>query len=438
MAFRCCSIPVVLALLIITGCATTYPDPEPRPTPVPAAVVAEPNCSPAQFFPENPTLHFCLRYAETNNPGIAAAFARWKAAEQKITQATALPDPTVGYKYRFNPRGDNERQMIEAEQMLPWFGKLDLQGEAAAAAAKVERARYEAARVKLFSDLKSAWSEYYFVGKSVESVKENIKLMKGFEEIALARYQTSKGTQQDVIRAQIELATLENQLRSLQDLRKPAAAKVNAMMNRPVEAELGWPKELARDDIKFDDAELGRLLRDNWDIVAAQSEIARSRSDISLARKGYNPDVTVGMEYSDRTAMGDEPGKDAYTGKVSVNLPIWRQRLEAGVDEAWARHLAAVADKREMTNTLGADLKMAAYSYRDAKRRVALYKDVLVPRQTESIEALMRSYQAGSATFLEFIDAQRTLLEFRLSYHRALADEATSLARIEMLIGKEM
>jgi outer membrane protein, heavy metal efflux system len=429
---------MMAAMLAFAGCSTSEPAGETTISRISDTVTAEPNVPAQPPFPENPSLQFCLSYAEMNNPGVAAALARWKAAQDKVPQATALPDPTVGYKYRFNPRGDNERQMIEAEQMLPWFGKLDLQGEAAASAATVEQHKYEASRLRLFNDLKAAWYEYYYLGKSIESVKENTRLVKGFEEIALARYQTSKASQQDVIRAQIELATLENQLRSLQDLRKPSAAKVNAIMNRPADASLGWPKELAASDVRFEDTDLESHLRDNADLMAAQAEIMRSRSDIYLARKNYNPDLAVGVEYSDRTAMQDDPGKDAWTGKVSVNLPIWRQRLSAGVDEARERHNAAIADRRDMANSLSADLKMAAWNFRDAGRRIKLYHDVLLPKQEKSIAALTRSYQAGTATFLDLIDAQRMLLEFRLSYHRALADRAASLARIEMLIGKEM
>lgn len=433
-----CTTLILLATIAMAGCSSPDPDPEPRPSRPAFPVMEETDAAPLAEFPEKPTLQFALGYAEKNNPALAAAFARWRAAKEKVTQATSLPDPTMGYKYRFNPRGDNERQMVEAEQTLPWFGKLDLQGEAAAAAAEVERRKYEAVRLKVFSDLKTAWAEYYYIGKSIESIKDNVKLMKSFEEIATVRYQTSKVTQQDLIRAQVELARLQNQLKSLNDLRGPSAAKINAILNRPADAEIGWPKELTRQDLRFDDSQLDDFLRDNWDLLAAQSEISRSSREIALARKGYSPDLAVGVEYSDRIAMDNDPGKDAWTGKVSVNIPIWRQRLSAGVDEAYARHLAAVADRRDLANSLSADLKMAAYNYRDARRRIALYRDTLIPKENESIQALLRSYQAGTATYLEFIDAQRTLLEFRLSLQRAIADEATSLAKIEMLIGKEM
>ena len=48
------------------------------------------------------------------------------------------------------------------------------------------------------------------------------------------------------------------------------------------------------------------------------------------------------------------------------------------------------------------------------------------------------AFTAGEASFLDLIDAQRTLLEFQLSYERALADQSTRLAQLEALVGVEL
>jgi outer membrane protein TolC len=141
---------------------------------------------------------------------------------------------------------------------------------------------------------------------------------------------------------------------------------------------------------------------------------------------------------ADAEGMDDVPQQDVYGASVMINLPIWRDKLQASLDESHAHYRAAVAQKKEETNTLLSELKMATYAYRDGERRIALYRDVLIPKETEAIRALERSYQAGSGTFLALIEAQRTLLEFRLSYHRALADRMIGLARIEMIIGTEL
>jgi cobalt-zinc-cadmium efflux system outer membrane protein len=437
MTYRLFLMPIALSLLLAGVCLSYDQSLELQTLNEAAAAPYDPNRVQGPPFPENPTLQDCLWYALRNNPSLVAIHADWEAAKKKIAQAKSLPDPRLGYSYRFAPRGDNMRRAIELEQMLPWFGRLDLQGQAASAAADVVGNKCQVDRLKLFNDIKAAWYEYYFLGKSIESVTENITLVKSFEEIAMVRYQTSKASQQDVIRAQIERATLENQLRSLQDLQSPAAAKVNAVMGRPSDAPLAWPQDVADEGTTMDNAELQKMLvQENPELLAAQGQINQSRKEIDIADKGYYPDITVGVEYADWMGTRDMDQRDAYTGKISINLPIWRGRISAGVDEMRQRHRATVAMKQDIFNSLSAELKMAAYSHRDAQRKVKLYNDSLIPKQKEAIAALQRSYQAGSASFLELIDAQRTLLEFEISYHRALADRAISLARIEMLTGR--
>jgi outer membrane protein TolC len=437
MAYRLYWMPIAFSLLLVGVCFSYDQSLELQALNDASVGPYDPNRVQGPSLAEHPTIQDCLWYALRNNPSLVAAHSDWEAAKKKIIQARSLPDPTLGYKYRFNPRATNERQMFEVEQMFPWFGKLDLQGQAASAAADVMGNKCQVVRLKLFNDIKAVWYEYYFLGKSIESVTENIKLVKSFEEIAITRYQTSKASQQDVIRVQIELANLENQLNSLEDLRGPAAAKVNAVMGRPGDAPLAWPEAVDDESTAMDNAELQKMLvQDNPELLAAQAQINQSRKEIDLADKDYYPSIAVGVEYADMFATRNSSGQDAYTGKISVNVPIWRGRISAGVDEMRQRHRSTVAMKQDILNSLSAELKMAAYSHRDSKRKVALYHDLLIPKQKEAIAALQRSYQAGSVSFLELIDAQRMLLEFEISYHRALADRAISFARIEMLTGR--
>ena len=72
---------------------------------------------------------------------------------------------------------------------------------------------------------------------------------------------------------------------------------------------------------------------------------------------------------------------------------------------------------------------------RDARRRIALYGDTLVPKGRESVQGSQFAYQSGEATFLDLIDAERVLIEFQLSAVRARADLAHAQASIEHLTG---
>jgi outer membrane protein TolC len=83
-------------------------------------------------------------------------------------------------------------------------------------------------------------------------------------------------------------------------------------------------------------------------------------------------------------------------------------------------------------------LKLASYRFRDAKRKIDLYGDALLPKARESLKVTESDFRTATGNFTDLIDAQRILLEFALAYERALADCAQNLARLEMLVGREI
>jgi outer membrane protein TolC len=125
-------------------------------------------------------------------------------------------------------------------------------------------------------------------------------------------------------------------------------------------------------------------------------------------------------------------------GMISVTLPIWREKYAAGVREAQLRHEAALKMRGDRENMLAADLKMAAFGLRDATRKIALYRDTLLPKARESLQSVEAAFRTGSANFVDLVDARRTLLEFQLMYERSLVDHAVRLAEIEMLVGRPL
>ena len=250
-------------------------------------------------------------------------------------------------------------------------------------------------------------------------------------------------THSGLIRAQVELGKLDDHLRSVKDLREPIVARLNAALNRDPEAHLPWPEAIEDIDISATDEELlAWLANANPEILALDFEAGRWAQEVKLAKKKFFPDVTLGLGYIDTAGstggrQPDDDGKDPIIAMVSVNIPIWRDKLSAGVREANHRRLAAVHRKLDATNTLSAKLKLAAYRFRDANRKIDLYRDALLPKGRESLKATDASFRAGKASFTDLIDAQRILLEFELAFERALANKAQQLAVLESLTARE-
>jgi len=395
-------------------------------------------------LPERPSLLDYLTYAALHNPGLEAAFDRWKAALEQVPQVKALPDPRLTYRYfirEVETRVGPQEQGFALAQTFPWFGKLKLRGDAAWEASEAARMRYETTKLRLFYRVSEAFYEYYFLGRSIAVVREQRDFMKYLEAVLRVRYKAAAAAHANVIRAQVELGKLDDRLRALVALREPVIAGLNAALNRPVEADLPWPDSIDEQGLAATDEEIIAWLEvANPELRELEHEVARQDYGVRLARRDYYPDVTLGLDYVDTgpaVMAAPDSSKDPVVAMISVNLPIWRQKLEAGVRQAEARKRAVAGARAERLNSLTSAVKMVLYRFRDAERKIDLYRDTLLPKGRQSLIASEAAFRAGTASFLDVVDAVRVLLEFELSYERALADLAQRLAELEMLVGKE-
>ena len=96
---------------------------------------------------------------------------------------------------------------------------------------------------------------------------------------------------------------------------------------------------------------------------------------------------------------------------------------------------AATHERDGMRNRLRTELSLAVFEYRDAERRIELYRNSLVPKAETALAVAQQAYAEGRADFAAWVDAQRTLLEFRLMAERAMADREIALADIGCCIG---
>lgn len=284
---------------------------------------------PAEGFTDEATLDHYLAYAAIHNPGLEAAFDHWKAALERVPQARSLPDPRFNYRYfieNVETRVGPQRQNLGLSQMFPWFGKLKLRGGVALEAARAAQAQYEAEKLKLFYKVKKTYYEYYYLARAIAVVRENLELVKYLEEVARTRFKAAETGHPDVIKAQIELGKLDNQLRTLQDLRGPMAARLNALLNRRTQAPLPWPTQIVEEPIATNDEQFFDWLgKNNPELTALQHQMAQQRESIRLAHKDYYPDLTVGVAYVDTdsaVAPGvPDSGNDPVSVGISINLP---------------------------------------------------------------------------------------------------------------------
>jgi len=400
----------------------------------PRSVAAAEVPGPAAFDESTPLADY-VGYALEHNPRLAAALADWHAALERVPQARTLPDPLLSYQ--LEAMAERQQHQVMVSQGLPWSGKLDLRAEVAQAEAEAARERYEAEKWAVVREVHDAYAEYYYLARAIAVVRENRDLLKYLESVVRTRYAASAAGHPDVIRAQVELGKLDDDLRALEDSRWAWAARLNAALGRAADAALPRPRALAEEPIEASEGRLLEMLREGSpDLAALDAEIVREERAIRLAEKDYWPDLMVGAGYMREQMNGG--GEDGVMAMVGATLPIWRGKYAAGVREAERRHDAAVGRRADRENVLAAQLADAAYRLRDARRKIDLYRDTLLPKARESLKATEAAFRAGRASFTDLVDAERVLLDFQLSYERALASHVERLAELEMLIGRAL
>ncbi len=395
-------------------------------------------------FEDGVTLRDYLAYAALNNAGLKAAFNRWKAALERVTQVKSLPDPRFNYTYfieEVETRVGPQKQKFGVSQMFPWFGKLQLQGDAAAEAAAAAQQVYEKTKLALFYRVTVAYHEYWYLAQAIAVTSEHIRLVTNLEGVARARFKAGTAAHSAVVQAQVELGKLDDKLRTLESLREPIVAKLNAALNHDMRIPLPWPRSLPEFTTTFTDEEAKLwLVENNPDLRRLEHLVGKEEAGIKLARKNYYPDVSLGVDYI-QTDEAINPGladsgEDPVMAMVSINVPIWYGKYRAAEREARLRKEAAEESRLDIGKRLEADLALALYQFRDAERKIDLYADTLVPKAEQSLQVTQQGFEAGSTGFIALLDAERLLLEFELAGRRAQADRGQRLAEVEALIGR--
>jgi outer membrane protein TolC len=385
-----------------------------------------------------------LREAEANNPSLEAAYYRWQAAREEVPQVTSLNDPRLTFMEYLNnnveTRAGAQDFQLGVMQEIPYPGKLSLKGRMAQEQARALEREFETQRLEVRREVKDAFYEYYYLAQAIRITRENLELLKHFERVANARYEVARAGNQDVIKAQVELGQLENDLRALEDFRLPVAARLNAALNRPSQTPFLDPGDIDLSRIQLEtESVLEKAFANNPDLQAWDARIQKERAEVELARKQYYPDFSFGLNWINTNSRieADVPdeGADVLMGSVSMNLPIYRRKLEAGVREAEHGVREAQREREAAGNRLAVELQTALYELRNAERQIDLYSNVLIPKAQQSVEVTQSAYSTETSGFLDLIDSERVLLDFQKNYYRSVADFGQALATLESKVG---
>lgn len=379
--------------------------------------------------------------ALARNPEIQAARKQWEASTNRIAQAQSLDDPTLSVQLWNFPQTFNVTQTQNAifgvSQTFPFPGKLALKGEVASRSADMTEQALRAKERDLIARLKQAYYDLFFAHKAIQIHHEQIDLLKQLFEIATAKFRTGRGTQVDVLKAQVELSSLYQRLPVLEQQRETAQAKLNTLLDRDPRFPLGPPQEPREGRFEKDLEDLYPMaVNARPELKAAELSIQRNEQSRALAQRQYYPDVSVAFQ-----RFQNFNANDGFGAVVSVNVPFafWtKPKYDARVREAGAAVAAARADLHTAENLTRFQIRDLLAKVRASWEVAVLYRTTVLPQAEQGVEAARAGYRTGRTSFLDLIDADRALREFQLAYWRALVDRESRVADLEQVVGTEL
>ncbi len=389
-----------------------------------------------------------IEEALDRNPGVRESFLRYQAGLQRIPQVTSLPDPMLGVtQFARTPetRVGPQTTVLSLSQKFPWFGKLSDQGKLAAKDAEVLSELHQAHRAEVIQQVKLAYYDLAYIDRAIVITNEDEQLLGHYETLAQARYSQGVGLQQAVIKLQAEITRDRNRLQVLKRQRVDSEAALNTVRDQPAGTPVAPIERLSPLDVEIDLDALYAVGRDaRPEVKAAFLEIEKHEKRIHLAERQYWPDLTLGASWGNVNGRHDQAGrlsppadngKDVYSVVVGVNLPIFRRKYDAGVQEATETFGAAREAYRDVVNEVGLSVRSVGFRIQTIEEQLALFEKALLPQAEQALQSTETAYAGGTTGVLDLLDGERTLLEVRLGLARLETDYLKALADMERAIG---
>lgn len=307
---------------------------------------------------------------------------------------------------------------LSASWEVDIFGKL-LNGKRGAEAAYQQTKDFEqAVRSQIIGGVANCYyaistlkSQINLNKATAEIWRRNVEVMKQYKEAGMTNEAAVVQAQANYISILASITDLEV---SLDEAYNTLSLLMNEMPHEwaiPADAHLDVP-EIARDGVAM------RELAARPDVHAAEMKLAAAYYTTNSARAAFYPGLTITANYGFTNSLGTiirNPGEWFANLAGSLVAPLFsRGQNIARLEAAKAQQQQALNDFEYTLLNASAEIS-DALTVIDKNRQKAVYLDEQVANLVKSVDYTGELFAAGSATYLEVLTAQSSLLQAQMS-----------------------
>ncbi|MEQ1835826.1 MAG: TolC family protein [Candidatus Nitrotoga sp.] len=374
------------------------------------------------------TLKAALELAYGANAALSTARRELEAVAGSVLQAGLRPNPRVEALIE-DPRPENRLTAVYVNQ------PLELGGKRPARIAAAER-RHDVASAELHTmraEIRAAVMVAFF---DVLVAQERFLLTQGLVELsqrattaASKRVTAGKVSPVEETKARVAEASVRVELSQAATSLKMARKRLTAIWGNATprfERAEGQVETLpALPALK----DLTARLANSPGLARAQLEVNRRQALVEVERSLRVPDVTLSLGGRRNVGLNQ-----ALLG-VSLPIPIFN-RNQGNILEALRRTDKARDELSGTEIRLNNEIAQALERLNVARQEIEVLQQEILPGAQSAYDAATKGYIMGKFSFLEVLDAQRTLFQAKSQYLRALAEAHRSAAEIERVLGE--
>jgi len=381
---------------------------------------------------EDPVLDELQAGAVADNQNLRAAVARVDEARAvaRVSHSELFPELSLNPSFRRERTSGNLPTPIPIDVPSAHFNtysvpfdlsyEVDLWGrvrrsfEAAQAQAEASVSDYQNVLLTLTADVAVNYFLIRALDSEIAALKQTVTLRSESVRILSGRFENGTIPEIDLAQARTELATAKTELADVTRQRAETVHALALLCGKPASSfEIAEGREETSPPVV--PAGLpSSLLERRPDIARAERSLVARNAQIGVARAAYFPALRLTGQGGYLSARADV----LFTGESSiwsfgprVSLPLFNAgRTAAEVKQAEASYREALAEYRQSVLTAFKEVEdsLAQITLRDEQGAAQAEALASAARVTDLARA---RYEAGVASYLELMDAERNLLQ---------------------------
>jgi len=400
----------------------------PRRRPMLAAVITFFWCCGATAEPFPIDLQSAIRLA-FEQPGVRAVAHEVAASQADVEQAGKYPNPDLEY-LREGQQAGTRTTTVQINQSIELGGKRSARVALAEGSVTIARSELAARRQDIRSSVIANYYAVLVAQQRQQLARSLIELARRGVEVAGKRVAAGKISPIDETKARLAAVDASSELNLASGELAIARTRLGALIGKPADSIT----LAAHDPEQLPDvrplASLLAALGDSAPVQRARGQLAAQVAQTDVERAARIPDLTISIGSQRDDAIGR---RQAVVG-LSVPLPLFN-RNQGKLGAALRRTDKAQDELAAVQASATSELASAYARYDVARNEVTLLRQDVLPNASSAYALTLRGFEYGKFSFLEVLDAQRTLFQSRSRQWNAVLEAWRAYADIERLAG---